>query len=91
MFFGETALVTGDKRNATVRAATDCELLVVDHQSFHEILVQSPGLAEHISRVLAERQADLEGQVAASAESRALAVKDRSNLLLERIKKFFVL
>ena len=89
-FFGEMALVTGERRNATVRAATECALLVVDHAAFEQTLRNAPGLVEHIGRVLAERQAAL---AVHSAKDPTLdgVVVDGGSQLMERIRRFFSL
>jgi CRP-like cAMP-binding protein len=89
-FFGEMALMTGEPRNATVRASLPCSLFVIDHASLRDLLARAPDLAEHISRVIAERQAALEAQHVSAADSSA-NVQERSSQLLGRIRKFFSL
>jgi CRP-like cAMP-binding protein len=66
-FFGEMALMTGEPRNATVRAAGACRLLVIDAPSMRSVLESAPDLAVHISRIIAERQAALEQESAAAS------------------------
>jgi small-conductance mechanosensitive channel/CRP-like cAMP-binding protein len=90
-FFGEMALMTGEPRAATVRAVTPSSLIVIDHGAFSSVLESAPNLAEHISRVIAERQAALAGQDAATQEASRASVQERSSLLLGRIRKFFSL
>jgi CRP-like cAMP-binding protein len=91
-FFGEMALMTGEPRNATVRAAGPCKLLVIDDRALRSVLETQPELAGHISRVIADRQAALDAGEAASSERGARpSVEERSSQLLERIRKFFSL
>jgi CRP-like cAMP-binding protein len=92
-FFGEMSLMTGERRTATVRAKIACTLLVLDHAAVRTVLAAEPALAEHISRVIAERQAALTaGDALASAVHRAPASVDvRSSELLGMIKRFFSL
>ncbi len=91
-FFGEMALVTGEKRKATVKAITDCELLVIDHDAFQQVLREKPEVVESLSRVLAERQLELDEHAArASTEERTTMVEQQSSQLLGRIKRFFSL
>jgi CRP-like cAMP-binding protein len=91
-FFGEMALMTGEPRNATVRAATACTLLVIDADAVREVFETAPGLAEHVSRVIAERQAAAAEEEMAAAERRdRTSVEERSSVLLGRIRKFFSL
>jgi small-conductance mechanosensitive channel len=91
-FFGEMALMTGEPRNATVRAAGACRLLVIDGSSMRPVLESAPDLAVHISRVIAERQAALEVESAAASMRRPpTSPEERSSQLLGRIRKFFSL
>jgi small-conductance mechanosensitive channel/CRP-like cAMP-binding protein len=89
-FFGEMSLMAGEPRNATVRAAGPCALLVIDHAAFRTLLESAFGLAEQVSRVIAERQAALDAQASAAPVS-ARSVAERSSLLLDRIRRFFSL
>jgi small-conductance mechanosensitive channel/CRP-like cAMP-binding protein len=89
-FFGEMALITGERRRASVRALTECELVVIGHDAFQAILTGSPHLAEELSRVLAERQHQLDEHAAGLPnDERASMVKATSGQLLDRIKSFF--
>lgn len=90
-FFGEMSLLTGEKRSATVRALTSCELLVVGHDAFQPLLAEAPDLAEHISRVLARRQAQLHQKAEASGSADVERVEDRKRVLLGRIRELFSL
>lgn len=56
-FFGEMAMLSGEKRTATVRALKDSTLAVVDREHFRRVLLAKPELAARISEVLAERVA----------------------------------
>lgn len=55
-FFGETALVTGEPRNATVRARTDTEVYALGKDEFRAVMDGSATFAEEVRRVLFERQ-----------------------------------
>jgi small-conductance mechanosensitive channel/CRP-like cAMP-binding protein len=91
-FFGEMALMTGEPRNATVRAAGACRLLVIDAPSMRAVLESASDLAVHVSRVIAERQAALEQESAAASLRRPpVTSEERSSQLLGRIRKFFSL
>jgi small-conductance mechanosensitive channel/CRP-like cAMP-binding protein len=89
-FFGEMALVTGDKRQATVRAGAECQLLSVGREAVQRIMEKAPDLAERISAVLAERQAELEVRSAAAEEKKEREARVQKDLV-DRIKKFFAL
>ena len=88
--FGEMALMTGEQRTATVRAAAPSTLISLDRDAMRAVLAESPELATRVSRVIAERKD------AASSSHPAIAaapaqVDERSTQLLGRIRKFFQL
>jgi small-conductance mechanosensitive channel/CRP-like cAMP-binding protein len=87
-FFGEMGLMTGEERAASVRAVTECELLVIGHEAFHAALASQPGVVEKMSDLLATRQAQLEA-VASSRSTLVDPVQDRSKRLISQIKDFF--
>jgi small-conductance mechanosensitive channel/CRP-like cAMP-binding protein len=89
-FFGEMALVTGAPRQATVRAAASCQLLVVGREALQPIMEKAPDLAERISSALAERQAELEVHATASEKRQGHEAQVQKDLLV-RIRKFFAL
>lgn len=89
-FFGEMALMAGERRTATVRADTECELLVIGHAAFHDTLAAVPGLVEKISDVLATRQAEIEA-VASERHTMHEPPQERSRRLISQIKTFFKL
>ena len=92
MFFGEMALVTGERRQATVRATTECELMVIGHAAFHDVLAASPDMVKELSRVLAERQTMLDEHAErASSEDHEREVSLKSLQFIDRIKRFFEL
>lgn len=90
-FFGETALMTGEPRNATVVAAEDSELVAIGRDALAKTLEAHPQLAETMSRVLAERQAKLEEHAARSSEEDAKVVEEKTGQILQRIRSLFAL
>lgn len=75
-FFGEMSLLAGDRRAATVRTTTDCELLVIDKPAMAAVFEAAPELVEVISQIVASRTAatsarlaELPAAVAAEKES----------------------
>jgi len=89
-FFGEMGLMTGEPRTATVRATTECELLVVGHDAFQQTIAPVPGVLEKMSDLLAIRQAELEA-VASERRSSSEPMQERSQRLISQIKSFFKL
>ena len=57
-FFGESSLLTGDPRNASVVAVTDSLLIEVSKDSLATLIEDSKGLVEHLSLVMARRQVE---------------------------------
>jgi small-conductance mechanosensitive channel/CRP-like cAMP-binding protein len=91
-FFGEMALVTGERRQATVRAVTECELTVIGHAAFHDVLADSPNLVKELSHVLAERQGMLDDHAQSlSEDDREREMNLQSLQFIDRIKNFFQL
>ncbi len=87
-FFGEMGLMTGEQRRASVRALSECELLVVSHAAFHATLVSNTDVIEKISELLLARQAELDA-IAGSRDTMIEPVQDRSKRLISQIKSFF--
>jgi len=55
-FFGEKALMTGEPRNATIRAKTSLTLCGLDKNEFHQTMEASATFKEELRKVLFERQ-----------------------------------
>lgn len=55
-FFGEMSLLTGERRSATVGAVTESVVYEIRKKPLQHLMEQRPELAEHLSRILAERQ-----------------------------------
>jgi CRP/FNR family cyclic AMP-dependent transcriptional regulator len=63
-FFGEMSLLDGEPRSASIVAATDLRLLVVDRRHFWELLGEAPDLAHRILTILSRRVRRLEQTLA---------------------------
>jgi voltage-gated potassium channel len=53
--FGELSLLLGERRSASVRAITHCDVFVLDRGCFNEIKAAYPELRDVMSRVAEER------------------------------------
>ena len=74
-FFGEVGLLTGASRNASVRAITHCELLVLDRDTFRGVIGSSVPTAQDYVQILAQRSgAGVPAFVVAGAGSQPAAV-----------------
>ena len=83
-YFGETSLMTGAPRSATVAALVETRLLEVGHESFRRLLAAQPNLVEQLGAALQVRQ---------SERTQAMATVDRvspeSQDIFQRIHDFF--
>jgi small-conductance mechanosensitive channel/CRP-like cAMP-binding protein len=84
--FGEMGLLTGEVRSANVRAKTLCDLVVVDHDAFHDVLAKHPEVVDRMGGLLAKRQAGLD---AANVEERGPPTEERKRRLISQIRGFF--
>jgi uncharacterized membrane protein YdbT with pleckstrin-like domain len=55
-YFGETGLLTGDPRNATIYASTDVELLAMDKMDFDQLLGEFPSIGENLRTLGRQRE-----------------------------------
>ncbi len=58
--FGELALLGSSPRNASVIAATDMVVQVIDRRGFDTLLEDSPGLTRNLLRALAHRLSEID-------------------------------
>ncbi len=56
-FFGEMALLSGDRRTADVTAVDYCDLLALDQRDFRNFIAMSPELKTHLDEMAAKRGA----------------------------------
>ena len=73
-YVGEMAVITGDPRNATVKAAIKSEVVRVPGEAFRKILAAKPALMARARADMAERQ-DLNGFIESRKESFSSAVE----------------
>jgi small-conductance mechanosensitive channel len=84
--FGEMGMLTGAPRSATVTARTDTICYRLDKAGFESVIRARPDIAEAITRVLADRRKQTDGEIAASA---AGGRKARHDDLLDKVRRFF--
>ncbi|NNL91048.1 MAG: mechanosensitive ion channel [Saprospiraceae bacterium] len=58
-FFGEMSLLTGNPRSATIKAAVDTTVVVMDKKAFTEILLKEPSLLDIFVNALESNQSAL--------------------------------
>lgn len=91
--FGETSLLTGEPRSATVTALGDCEVLEIEKDVFGRLLQDFPDLLESLSDLLAERRLETEGILASNAGAQVIATRQREYQagFFNRLRSFFEL
>jgi CRP-like cAMP-binding protein len=89
-FFGEMALVTGGRREASVVALSDIECLRVDRAAFGALLERRPEIAQEVAEVLAQRRVALDAaRENLDAASRDLRVEGERHRILSAVQDFF--
>src|SRR5436189_1748369 len=76
-WFGEMSLLTGERRTATVRAETDCQVMEIGKQVMAELLRASPDCLERLSELLAKRKMETEGLLKEAVSHGQNARKER--------------
>lgn len=89
-FFGEMSLLTGSPRVASVIARTDLECYRLDKESFEEIMLARPAIAEEVTNVLVNRQEALDAAMHAHGQADvAHEPHPPRNEVLAVVKRFF--
>ncbi len=84
--FGEMSLLTGEKRKATVTAASEVRLIEISKEDIEPVIRANPRLLEQLSAILARREESNIERRKSAEHQRAGAVKDA---FLEKLKAFF--
>ena len=84
--FGEMSLLTGEKRKATVTAASEVRLVEISKEDIEPVIRANPRLLEQLSAILARREESNIEQRKSAEHQRAGAVKDA---FLVKLKAFF--
>src|SRR5207302_8228172 len=88
--FGEMGVMTGERRTASVIAATEVECYRIDKDIFKSVLRNRPEMANVISQLMAKRRVELESvRVGLDAEARNRRVKEERSEILSSIQTFF--
>jgi small-conductance mechanosensitive channel/CRP-like cAMP-binding protein len=91
--FGEMSLLTGERRTATVRAQTDCQVMEIGKPVMADLLRSSPDCLERLSELLAKRKMETDGLVKEAVSQGQSASKEREYraTFLRRLRTFFEL
>jgi small-conductance mechanosensitive channel/CRP-like cAMP-binding protein len=86
--FGEMSLMTGDQRAADVIATEETLVLALGRDVIAPVIEQHPSIAEHISRILAERRRVI-SELGEMSKNEDRASEHDQFEILRRIRKFF--
>jgi CRP-like cAMP-binding protein len=91
--FGEMSLLTGERRTATVRAETDCQVMEIGKPVMAEVLRAAPDCLERLSELLARRKMETEGLLkeAGSHGHHQRREREYRATFLNRLRTFFEL
>lgn len=88
-YFGETSLLTGAPRTATVTTVTECARIEVGKDALLPVVEARPELGEELARVEAARQLEVERHARQQRPPGTRAVSERAREMLVRIRRFF--
>jgi len=91
--FGEMSLLTGEKRSATIVAHTDCEVVEITKTVLAKSLQANPDLLDQLSKLLAKRQMETEGILAAGTPRERIEAQQNkyAATFLDKLQSFFKL
>lgn len=86
-FFGETAMLKGEPRNATIRARTDVEVLRIDRAGFAHLFQAHPDIAGAMASIATSRE---QSNLTLAAEAAANAsIVEQQNKILQTMRVIF--
>jgi len=92
-FFGEIALLTGEKRSASVEALSDVRVYRLDKENFKDILESKPDILDEIGSLLCKRKDQLAELMEESSgehgEAMSMNVNEAKSRILSRIRNYF--
>lgn len=88
-FFGEMALLTGERRSANACAVTDVDCYRLGAEAFRALLGRHPDLAARVAQMLAEREVGLLAAKGRMGSGHEQLKAQRERALLSKIKAFF--
>ncbi len=91
-YFGEIALLTGQKRTASVMATEETEALVISKRIFAPLMEENPELAVTLSEILKKRAQELQkakDEITLRRKVKQQRLEDSGTNLLSSIQRFF--
>lgn len=92
-FFGEIALLTGERRTASVQAMTDVLAYQLSKEAFKDVVQTKPLILDEIGSVLSKRKDQIAGLMleitGSRQEAEAMTPQDAKSQILSRIRGYF--
>jgi CRP-like cAMP-binding protein len=88
-FFGEVALMTGEPRNATIRARTDVEVLEMSRGGFTALFKSHPEAAAQMSEIITARLSQRQVLLDDAGQQADGGARGRSSRLLAKMREIF--
>lgn len=92
-FFGEIALLTGERRTANVQALTDVRAYKLSKDAFKEVVQTKPLILDEIGSVLSKRKDQIAGLMmeitGSGQEVEEMTTQDAKSRILNRIRGYF--
>lgn len=90
-FFGEMSLLTGEPRTASIRAMDDCEVLVIDKESFSTLIISDKKILAEFVEVLVECKSGLADAIEKERSTSNITKESAHTIILNKIKNYFKL
>lgn len=88
-YFGEMALLTGERRTATITAISESACYILSSEIFSEVMKANPDIAETLSDILSRRREELRESLDTLKESQSSTTAEHRSNLLSRIRSYF--
>ncbi|MCB8925907.1 MAG: mechanosensitive ion channel [Ardenticatenaceae bacterium] len=87
-FFGETSLLTGEARSASIRANEDTDVIIIDKEAFANVLTQDPTILERFVTALERRQEGISQSLQQDSALRRQEMENGRDAFIQRIRRY---
>lgn len=86
-FLGEMGLLTGDPRAATVRASAETEVVVIEAETFREVVAEDRAILDRLMEALEQRRSNTESILAEHLSAESTPTKQNRDFI-HRVYRF---
>lgn len=87
-FFGEMSLLTGEARSASIRANEEIEVIIIDKESFSNVLTQDPTILDRFLAALERRQQGISQSLQQDSAMRRREMENGRDAFIQRIRRY---